>query len=419
MHKIYLICLTLLLSVMRLCAQDTLILTARQADSLFIQRSLLVLAGRYQIDASQAFIQQERLWDNPSLTSEWNLYNPSRRRALDVGTGGQKAFAIQQTVVLAGKRSKRVALATENARMTESEFGELLRTLKFELRTQFYTVFFLQNTLAIFYQQQNRLTDIISAFERQYGKNNVSLRELVRLKALRFQLDNDRLELELQLTEAQKNLRNLLQSNAVIKPVVAANLLIAPNSALPALDEATNAAIQHRPDLQSAESLVKQAQLNVALQKSLAVPDLRLGAAYDQNGSYVANYTAFTVALDLPLLNKNQGNIRAAQAQVDYNMVLQRNRRLQIENEVRAAFQKIQQVETAYKQVDRTYLSQFEELNQGVFRSFEKQNLSLVEFVDLFQSYLDNIRHLNRLRADRINAHEELNYVVGTELVKY
>ena len=66
-------------------AQDTLSLTLRQADSLFVQRNLLALAGRFQIEAAQAQILQARLLDNPTVNVELNAYNPALNRPLDIG----------------------------------------------------------------------------------------------------------------------------------------------------------------------------------------------------------------------------------------------------------------------------------------------------------------------------------------------
>src|SRR5919202_716111 len=191
----YMACAMVLVSAI-VQAQDTLSLSLRQADSLFVQRNLLALSGRYQIEAAQAQIIQARLFDNPTANVELNAYNPALRRPLDVGAGGQKAFSIQQTILLAGKRSKRVAVASEQARLTELQFTDLLRTLRFDIHSRFYELYFTQNTLNVFKNQRARLTETIQAFERQYNRNNVSLRDLVRLKALLVQLINDQLDLQ-------------------------------------------------------------------------------------------------------------------------------------------------------------------------------------------------------------------------------
>ncbi len=399
-------------------AQDTLSLTLAQADSLFLQRNLLSLAGRYQIEASQAQIIQARLLDNPTITAELNAYNPAGRKAFDVGGNGQKAFSIQQTILLASKRSKRVAVAAEQARLTELQFADLLRSLRFELHSRFYDVYFTQNTLREYTNQRTRLTETIQAFERQFNRNNVALRELVRLKALLLQLNNDQLDLQTQLIGQQRDLRTLLQTTLPVRPLLTNADLNRYVNRLPSLDQAVNLAIENRPDLRGAETLVRQAEANVSLQKALAKPDLRVGGLYDQNASYTPNYTAVTLGIDLPLLNKNQGNIRSARAQADYQRLVQRNARTAIENEVQAALEQIQRTEAAYQAIDPSFPAQFGELNQGVLRNFEKGNLSLIEFVDLFETYLENIQQLNRLSADRVNAYEQLSFTVGTDLFK-
>jgi cobalt-zinc-cadmium efflux system outer membrane protein len=399
-------------------AQDTLSVSLRQADSVFLQRNLLALAGRYQIEATQAQVIQARLLDNPTINVELNAYNPALHRPLDVGGQGQKAFSIQQTILLAGKRNKRVAVATEQARLTELQFTDLLRTLRFELRSRFYDVYFTQNTLREYINQRVRLTETIRAFERQYNRNNVALRELVRLKALLLQLNNDQLDLQNQLTEHQRDLRTLLQTTSVIRPLTSEADLNRYKTALPPLDQAVNAAFDNRPDLRGAETLVRQADANIALQKALATPDIRVGGLYDQNASYTPNYTAVTVSMDLPVLNKNQGNIRSARAQADYQRLVQRNSRVAVENEVQAALQRIRQTEAAYQAIDPSFSAQFDDLNLGVLRNFERGNLSLIEFVDLFETYLENVQQLNRLNADRINAYEQLNFTVGIDLFK-
>ena len=399
-------------------AQDTLPLTLRQTDSLFLKRNLLALAGRYQIQAAQAQIIQARLLSNPTVTAELNLYNSADDKVFDVGRNGQKAFSFQQTLLLAGKRNKRVALATEQARLTELQFADLLRSLRFELRSRFYDIYFTQNTLSVYAEQRTRLIETVQAFERQVNRNNLALKELVRLKALLLKLANDQLALRNQLTSQQRDLRTLLQTTAAVRPLVLPADLARYGAALPTPDEAIGLALDNRPDLRGTESLVRQADANLSLQKALATPDVRVGAMYDQNASYTPNYTGLTFSIDLPVFNKNQGNIVSARAQADYQRVIQRNARTAIENEVLAALQQIQQTEATYRAADPTFSAQFDELNQAILRNFLRGNISLVEFVDLFEAYLENVQQINRLGADRINAYEQLNFTVGTDLFK-
>ncbi|RRB00725.1 TolC family protein [Larkinella rosea] len=397
-------------------AQDTLSIQIRQADSLFVGRNLLALAGRYQIEAAQTQVLQASLFENPTVTAEVNAYNPERRRALDVGRQGQKFVSIEQLLYTAGKRNKRVALAQESARLTELEFRDLLRALRFELHTRFYEVYFQQKTLLRYDQQIAVLQNTVDAFEEQYRRNNISLRELLRLKSLLFQLSKDRTEIRSQLTDQQQFLQTLLATNQPIQPLADETALARLKPPTQSLDSLWNLALQNRPDRQLSESLTRQAQLNYNLQKALAKPDVRIGGIYDQSSNYISNYFGLSVGVDLPLFNRNQGAIRAAERQIGYQKGLQQHKTRQIENEVTAAWQKIRHSEQMIRSVEGRFTEQLEELNEGVVSNFLKRNISLLEFVDLFETYTENVRDLNRLKADRMAAYEEFNYVIGTDL---
>lgn len=397
-------------------AQDSLYITRQQADSLFLQNNLLLLAERFRVEAGQAQLLQARLYDNPTVSLELSAFNSQTRRVLDVGRQGEKIVSIQQLLYTAGKRNKRIALATEATRLTQYELLDLLRGLRFELRSRFYAIFFQQQTLVRFDQQLAVLQTTVDAYEKEYSRNNVSLRELVRLKALLFQLENDRTEIRLQLADDERSLRTLL---GVVQPVQP--LIIDPTRyQLPSLADDTlrQLALRHRPDLLVAESLHRQAELNLTLQRALARPDLRVGGTFDQAGSYVQNYVGLNLTTDLPVFNRNQGAIRAARSQIGYQQQLKRQKETQVSNDVAASLQKVREVDRRVQAVESRFTDQFDLLNRGVVASFQKGNISLLEFVDLVESYNQSIRELNRLKADRISAYEELNYLVGQDLFK-
>jgi cobalt-zinc-cadmium efflux system outer membrane protein len=397
-------------------AQDTLSLTRKQADSLFLKNNLLILAERFRIDAGQAQLLQASLRDNPTVSLELSAFNSQRRQVLDVGRQGEKIISVQQLLYTAGKRNKRVALAAEAARLTEYELLDLLRALRFDLRSRFYAVYFQQQTVARYDQQIAVIQTTVNAYQREYERNNVSLRELLRLKALLFQLNNDRAEIVFQLADDQRALRTLLTVEQPIRPIVRDDALTRYRIPVQSDDTLRQIALRSRPDLKAAASLQQQAQLNYNLQRALATPDLRVGGTYDQAGSYIQNYVGLTVQMDVPVFNRNQGAIRAARSQISYQAQLQQQRAVQIGNEVMTSLQKVREVERMVQSVEGQFTRQFELLNQGVVASFQKGNISLLEFVDLVETYNESVRQLNRLRADRVGAYEELNYLIGDDL---
>jgi cobalt-zinc-cadmium efflux system outer membrane protein len=73
-------------------APDTLRVTLRQADSLFVGRNYYLLASSMNIEASRAQILQAKLFSNPILTADINAYDPQNEKVFHVGPTGQKVF---------------------------------------------------------------------------------------------------------------------------------------------------------------------------------------------------------------------------------------------------------------------------------------------------------------------------------------
>ena len=412
--RIYLIGILTCIST-SLWAQDTLRLSIRQADSLFLKNNLELLAEKYQIDIAKSIEIQDKLWDNPSVSVELSAYNPSRG-FFDVGKNGQKAISIQQMITRAGKRNKQVALDVESTRKSEYQFFDLVRTLKFDLRQIFFETHFLEQTISLLDNQIGTLNTTVAAFDKEYTRSNISLKEVVRLKALLFQLTNDRANILFELAENQRDLRTYLNTELPVKPIVNStdiNRYRINNYDLASLRDK---AIQSRSDLKIVQSSSKQAELNYTLQKALAIPNIQLGAVYDQASNYNNNYFGVSATMDLPFFNRNQGNIKAAKSNISYFKTAEKAKENSIGNEVDAALQKVNVAENAYQSVESRFTDQFELLNKGIYDNFQKRNITLLEFIDFIETYNESIREFNRLQADRIKVYEELNFVVGEEL---
>ena len=404
-------------SSVSLFAQDSLRITMHQADSLFLKNNLQLLAEKYQIDIAKSIEIQDKLWDNPNLTLALSAYNPSRG-FLDVGRKGQKMLSIQQMISVAGKRNKQVALDVEATRKTELEFFDLIRTLKFDLRQIFFETYFLDLTVALLDNQIGTLKTTVASFEKEFSRNNIALKELVRLKALLFQLTSDRAEIVFELSENQRDLKTYMDVDSPLKPVVDSVDIQRYHLKNHDMSLLKSKALQSRTDLKIAESLTKQAELNYVLQKSLAVPNIQLGAAYDQSSDYVNHYFGISAAIDLPFFNRNQGNIKGAKSNISYYKTRQIAQQNSISNQVDAAVQKVSVAENAYKSVEGEFAGQFALLSKGIYENFQKRNITLLEFIDFIETYNESVKQYNRLQSERIKVYEELSFIIGEELFK-
>lgn len=399
-------------------AYDTLRISLEEAEAIFLKQNLLLIAQQYNVEAQSALIIQSRLWANPRISAEINAYNPDREKYFDAGNSGQKAIALEQLILLGGKRKNEIGVAKQQANLAAYELEDLLRNLKFQLRKSFYSIYYDEQTLKRYSRQLQLLSTIISAYQIQGEKGNIPLKEVLRLKAIYYQLNSDKTELINNILSEEETLKVMLQESNFIQPIAQQTTL--DNYKLDGLveDDLQAQALSNRSDYKLAQGNVDLADLSLRLQRALAIPDVTLGGSYDQRGGAFQNQIGLTMGIDLPLLNRNQGNIRSSQFHVQSARLERDYKKIQVQNEVGTVLQKLIRIDEEYRTIDQSFTRDFESLNEGIVMNFQKRNVSLLEFVDFFVSYNESLRELNRLRKSRIQAYEELNTTVAAELFK-
>src|SRR5665647_2274255 len=107
----------LLLSLLSLTAfaQNDSVYSLVNCERLFISNNLNLLAAKFNVESAQASVIQARLLENPSLSFEFNAYNPERNKFLDIGSAGDKSFGLEQLIHLGGKKHNEIELARTNA----------------------------------------------------------------------------------------------------------------------------------------------------------------------------------------------------------------------------------------------------------------------------------------------------------------
>ncbi|UOR07595.1 TolC family protein [Hymenobacter aerilatus] len=393
---------------------DTAQLTLAEAEQRFAQNNLLLLAQRYNVSAAQAQILQARLWDNPTLSLEQNTYNPNTRRAFDVTQRGESIVQVQQLFAIAGRRKAAANVAQQGALVEQYNLEDLLRNLNYQVRTTFFDLYYKQQTVGTYNTEINSFQRTLTAYQNQYDKGNIALKEVIRLRAFLFDLQTERQALLSEIATQESDLRILLResSGTYFRPTVNNDRLQALSLTGFSEEQLADTAQVARADLRARQADVEQQNQNLRLQRALAAPDLAVGYVYDRAGSYIQNYNAVTLGVAVPIFNRNQGNIRTAQAQIEQSRAQRDQQLLTVRNDVQEAWRQAQQTDALYQTATRN-ISDFTRLIQGIEQSYAKRNITIVEFLDFYESYKNNIVQLNQLRAARLRAFESLNFSVG------
>lgn len=392
--------------------------TIEECENQFLKNNLLLVAEQFNVDAAKAAIIQAKVWDNPYVSGEVNLYNPNNQQYFDAGANGQKAFAIQQLIYLSGKRRNEIALAKTNSNIAQLQFEDALRNLKAALKQSFYTIYFEQKKIEISDKQLTNLDTLIKAYAVQTNKGNVAMKDLVRLQALYFSLKNDRTILIQSLIDEQQKLKLITGITAEITPSVSSlSKYYLPSKALQySLDSLYSMAINNRPDYLLALKNIESNELSVRLQKAIARPDLTLGTAYDQRGGAFNNQINLTFGMPLPVWNKNKGNIKIAEIQLQQSKTMQNYAAQQIKNEVYTNYKKWSEANKNYQYLTTSSTESFELVYQGVISNFKKNNITILEFTDFMESYNQSIQNFNEISKALVLSSEDLSKAVNKQI---
>lgn len=395
---------------------DTISLTLKDAEAQFLKNNLSLLAQQYNINAQKAFIIQAKLYPNPNINIVQGVYNTQTGKWFQTGNTGEEAVQLQQLVLLAGKINKQVKIAESNALLAEYNFYDLLRTLRFTLRNDFYQIYYLQQSASVYAEEIRSLEKISAAFEQQRDKGYIARSEVVRIKAQLYSLRNELNDLKNQIKDHQSEFRTILQlpaGNYVVAQLDTDKVMnLHPQDLV--LKDLMDSAYRNRPDLLIAHTNHILSEQNYAYQKSLAVPDLLLGGTYDRRGSYIPNFNGISVGLNIPLFNRNQGNIKAYQNLIQYNDLQEQNVQKTIEEQVYRAYERAIDADKLFASMDKTFTGEFTALARAVFENYQKRNISLIDFLNFYDSYKQYIVQLNYILQNRATSMENINFLTGS-----
>jgi len=396
---------------------DTVSLTLPGAEQRFLKNNLALIAQRYQISQAQAGIITARLFNNPDFSIANVLYNPVTKKYFDMSRdGGEYSAQLSQLFLTAGKRNKNIELAKITAQQAYFQFYDLLRTLRFTLRSDYYKLYFQRRSVMLYQQEINSLTTILAVFKEQFAKGNIAQKEVLRIQSQLYALQAEQNELRAEIDDTESEFKLLVRMPPaeIVKlesaPEGKTNLTEVPYQRL------LDSAMANRNDLKLARSVVDYSNINLKLQKAMAVPDITASLAYDKQGSYVRNYNSAGIAFSLPFFNRNQGAIEQARIAVEAGKTQLQSQQDQLESDLANGYKGALRLADLYQSFDPGFRNDFEHLIGEVAKNFQKHNITLLEFLDFYDSYKTNSLQLNALQLERITSLEQLNFITGTQI---
>ena len=403
---------------------DPLGLTVEQlVDSGFRRRADL-LAAQQRLAIAEGRLIQAGLRPNPVLDSEYGsprFLGGSSEANLDVG--------ITQLFETAGKRSKRIQVARAERDQVRAEVLALQRQSAAEMRAAYARAVGLG-------RQLDALERLIAADEELVRVTQARLNEgdvapldlnLVRVETDRFraQAIKTRAELETEIISLRA-----LAGMETIEPLQIAPLPERPPRLDLAVSELAEIALRERADLKAARLAEDAAAARIGLARAQGTPNVAASARYSREKKITDlpdalgvgpvrqtdNFLRFGVSVEIPIFNRNQGEIAAALGE---RIQVQHQREFveaNIKRDVALAYRRYRAAAEALVLYTTQIIPTAEKNLQAVRAAYNAGEFSVFDVVAEQRRLIENETAYNDVLNDYYSALAELERALGTTL---
>jgi len=199
------------------------------------------------------------------------------------------------------------------------------------------------------------------------------------------------------------------------KPPIPAGSLPASPAEIAALESLVSTALARRPDLDSLKQEEERARRQLKLERSLAIPDLRLAAFTGRDEG--DDITGVALGLVIPVFNRNKGGIVEARAAVDRTGAETRKVELALLQEVTEARARLEAATAARDALSELVVGTLEDSLDLLRRSMEAGKVSATDVLVLRRELVEGQREYVEAAVEAWVARVELELATGGEIL--
>jgi cobalt-zinc-cadmium efflux system outer membrane protein len=398
-------------------------ITLPMAIEMCVNRNFRVLAGSEKIRQAEADLITSSLIPNPSLLADYQLI-PLQRADLENQLGPPQADALLSVPIdwlLFGKRLAAMRAAGLGVEVSNADWADVLRVQLARTVDAFYEVLTDEEYLKLAMKNLDELTDLEKLTEEMAKNKKVANLELDRIKLAVHEALLEKHDRELALEVARARLRPFLGRSAADPDYeVEGTLTVAAVVPPPKLAEALALAEVNRPDLLSGRRAIDQADATLEHERRKAKPLVAIqpGWTYQNqhsiNGFPNGSMLEIGVSMSLPITDRNQGNIRKAQAQVQERQFSYQGDRADALADVEASVASYDDAVEHLTQFNTPEtLKAARELRKNMEAAYRAGERKLIELLDAQKAYRDRLAHVIEFQSDYWRMLNKLNAAVG------
>jgi len=314
------------------------------------------------------------------------------------------------------KRGLRLESAQKGTAVVTSGQADLERTLLFNLRGAFIETLQEKAILNLARENLAYYDHVLEVNRDRYKAGGIAQVDLKRLELQRVQYLSDLQTAEVNLRIAKIQLLMLLNDQTPIEQFD----VIGPfdfAKQIPPLSDVRQVALDTRPDLRAALQSVDKAKTDYRLAVANGSTDPILGFDVGRNPP-IDQYIGFSVSIPLRIFDRNQGEKRRTQLDIDRNNRLAEAARAQVFSDVDSAYATVNSTVVLLKPYKDQYLEEASSIRDTISFSYQHGAASLLDFLNAQADYRSvQVNYLN-LVTSYLNAASQLNLAVGREVIQ-
>jgi cobalt-zinc-cadmium efflux system outer membrane protein len=389
-------------------------ITLDEAIQLALQHNHALLAERTTILQNQAQETTANLRPNPTLSGDAQFlpfFEPGNLNWNYIDNNAQFDIGIGYLFERGRKRQHRLQAAKDQTAVTTSTISDNERTLVFQVASQFISVQLAESTLDLAEQDMKSFQNTVDISQARYKAGDVSEDDFLKIELQLLQFQTDVSQAVLAKVQALTGLRQMLGYQSVSADFdVAGDFDYQPLKL--DLEDLQAAALRDRPDLRAAVQGVTAAKSQYELAKANGKQDVTASIDYSHTGD--VNSASLFGSIDLPIFNRNQGEIARTNYAITQAQELQLAASDQVMTDVLDAYEGVRDNDKVVALYRSGYLDEAKQDRDISEYAYKRGAASLLDFLDAERSYRATQLGYRQSLASYLTAVEQLREAVGT-----
>lgn len=388
-------------------------ITLDDAIQLALKHNHALLAARTTIQQSESEETTANLRPNPALTVDAQylpIFSPNQFSDEYLDNTAEFDLGLSYLFERGKKRQHRLEAAQDITAVTRSTVADNERSLTFLVASQFIGVELAESTLDLARQDLKSFQNTVDISEARYKAGDISEGDYLKIKLQLLQFQQDVSQAELAKVQALVGLRQLLGYDSVPEDYdVAGDFSYQPVTLN--LEDLQAKAVQNRPDLRAAQQGVTAAKSQYTLAKANGKVDVT--GTFNYNHVSAVNAGSFFATFQLPIFNRNQGEIARTGFAITQAQEQERAASDQVLSDVRDAYEGVRSNDQVVSLYRSGYLDQAKESRDISEYAYKRGAASLLDFLDAERSFRSVELSYRQSLASYLTAVEQLREAVG------